>query len=75
MDMSKYKSLFINDTGEHLNAMEGELVQLESQPDDTRRIHEVFRHLHSIKGMAGSMGYEKMAQLAHPKRVDPTLSR
>ena len=65
MDMSKYKSLFLSDTGEHLNDMEGELVQLEQQPGDKERIHEVFRHLHSIKGMASSMGYDEMASLAH----------
>ena len=65
MDMSKYKSLFLSDTGEHLNDMEGELVELEQRPDDKERIHEVFRHLHSIKGMASSMGYDEMASLAH----------
>jgi two-component system chemotaxis sensor kinase CheA len=65
MDMSKYKSLFLSDTGEHLDNLEGNLVQLEQNPDDRERIHEVFRHLHSIKGMAGSMGYEEMAHLAH----------
>jgi two-component system chemotaxis sensor kinase CheA len=65
MDMSKYKALFLSDTGEHLNDMEGELVELEQQPDDKERIHEVFRHLHSIKGMASSMGYDEMASLAH----------
>ena len=65
MDMSKYKSLFLSDTGEHLNDMEEELVQLEQQPGDKERIHEVFRHLHSIKGMSSSMGYDEMASLAH----------
>jgi two-component system chemotaxis sensor kinase CheA len=65
MDMSKYKSLFLSDTGEHLNDLEGELVQLEQRPDDKERIHEVFRHLHSVKGMASSMGYDEMANLAH----------
>jgi len=65
MDMSKYKSLFLSDTGEHLNDLEGELVELEQQPADKERIHEVFRHLHSIKGMSSSMGYDEMANLAH----------
>ena len=65
MDMSKYKSLFLSDTGEHLDDMEKELVELEQRPDDKERIHEVFRHLHSIKGMSSSMGYDEMANLAH----------
>ncbi len=65
MDMSKYKPLFLSETGEHLNAMEGDLVHLERQPDDYERIHEVFRHLHSIKSMSASMDFEPLSQLAH----------
>jgi two-component system, chemotaxis family, sensor kinase CheA len=65
MDMSKYKSLFISDTTEHLDALEADLVQIERDPSDKLRINEIFRHMHSIKGMAGSMGYEEMARLAH----------
>jgi len=65
MDMSKYKSLFISDTAEHLDALERDLVQLDQAPGDAERINEVFRHMHSIKGMAASMGYDPMARLAH----------
>ncbi len=65
MDMSKYKSLFMSDTTEHLDALEADLVQIERDPADKSRINEVFRHMHSIKGMAGSMGYDEMARLAH----------
>ncbi len=65
MDMSKYKALFLSDTTEHLDVLEQNLVELESSFGRMELIHEVFRHLHSIKGMASSMGYSRMMQLAH----------
>lgn len=65
MDMSKYKPLFLSETGEHLDALESDLLALEQRPDDAERIHEAFRHLHSIKSMAASMDYEPLSLLAH----------
>jgi two-component system chemotaxis sensor kinase CheA len=65
MDMSKYKPLFLSETGEHLDALESDLLALEQRPDDSERIHEAFRHLHSVKSMAASMDYEPLSQLAH----------
>jgi len=65
MDMSRYQSLFLNDTAEHLDALEGNLLVLEGNPGDRESLDEVFRHLHSVKGMAASMHYEVMARLAH----------
>lgn len=65
MDMTKYKSLFLDDAHEHVDALERDLVQLEQTLDDSERIHEVFRHFHSLKSMAASMGYQEMSDLAH----------
>ncbi len=65
MDMSKYKPLFLSETGEHLDALESDLLALEQRPGDAERIHEAFRHLHSVKSMAASMDYEPLSQLAH----------
>ncbi len=65
MDMSKYKPLFLSETGEHLDALEADLVALENAPEESQRIHEIFRHLHSVKSMAASMGYQPLSTLAH----------
>ncbi len=64
LDMSRYLDLFVQEAGEHLEAMGRELVALENSPGP-ERINEIFRHAHSLKGMAGSMGFEPIAQLAH----------
>jgi len=65
MDTSKYKALYLQETGEHLNGVETGLLALEKDPGDKASIDNLFRHYHSIKGMSASMGYEPLAKLAH----------
>ncbi|MBI3399393.1 MAG: chemotaxis protein CheA [Deltaproteobacteria bacterium] len=65
MDTSQYKALFLQEAEEHLQGISAELLQLEAKPDDTARVDNLFRHFHSIKGMAASMGYESVASFSH----------
>ena len=65
MDMSKYRGMFLSETGEHLKSMSRLLLQLEKAPGDRESIDALFREAHSIKGMAASMGYEVTTALAH----------
>lgn len=65
MDMTQYKDLFISEVREHLHTMNDTIVALERDPGDREKIDTLFRMAHSIKGMAASMGYEAMAELAH----------
>jgi len=65
MDMSQYKDLFISEVREHLAGMNKSIMDLESAAGDRDAIDTLFRMAHSIKGMAASMGYEGIAELAH----------
>jgi two-component system chemotaxis sensor kinase CheA len=65
MDTSQYKALFIRETEEHLKGISQDLLHLENEPHDFARIENLFRHFHSIKGMAASMGYVIMSSLSH----------
>jgi len=65
MDMSKYKAMFVSETTEHLQAMNHNLLLIEQDPSHPEAIHSVFRSAHSIKGMAASMGYDPIRDLAH----------
>src|SRR3954451_6432427 len=65
MDVSKYRALFIEESREHLAEMSRLLVELETATARGPLIDEVFRHAHSIKSMAATMGYEPIATLAH----------
>ena len=38
---------------------------LEKEPDNSDTINEIFRAAHSLKGMAGTMGYKRMQNLTH----------
>ncbi len=65
MDMSQYRGLFISESREHLRAIGELVVSLESRSADRETIDSLFRSAHSLKGMASSMGYARIAALAH----------
>ncbi len=65
MDLSKYAALFLAESREHLNACNGSLLEWERAPASVEPVDRVFRAIHTIKGMAATMGYAGVAQLAH----------
>jgi len=65
MNMSKYMDLFLAEAREHLSAIEEDMARLEREPGNRPALDELFRHAHSIKGMAASMGFRSVAELAH----------
>jgi two-component system, chemotaxis family, sensor kinase CheA len=65
MDLSKYAALFLAETREHLRACNSSLLQWESDPAALEPVDRLFRAIHTIKGMAATMGYAPVAQLAH----------
>ncbi len=56
---------FITETGEHLEEMETNLLQLEAAPDDQNFLNEIFRSAHTIKGSSEYLGMERIALLSH----------
>ncbi len=65
MDVSQYLEIFIDETKEHLQSLNEQLLILEKEPENTETINEIFRAAHSLKGMAGTMGYKTMQELTH----------
>jgi two-component system chemotaxis sensor kinase CheA len=65
MDMSLYRDLFVSESRSHLSAFSDLIVHLEESPDDPAAIDELFRHAHSMKGMAATMGYDQIVGIAH----------
>ena len=63
--MSQYRDLFVSEAKEHLQKMVELLLALETTPADRPTIDALFRSAHSIKGMAASMNYRPIAELAH----------
>ena len=65
MDVSQYLEIFIDESEEHLQTLSDCIMVLEKEPDNKDTINEVFRAAHSLKGMAGTMGFKKMQHLTH----------
>ena len=65
MDVSQYLEIFIDETKEHLQTLSEQLMILEQEPKNENTINEIFRAAHSLKGMAGTMGFKRMQHLTH----------
>lgn len=65
MDTSQYLEIFLDETKEHLQNLNTQILDLEQEPDNMDTINEIFRAAHSLKGMAGTMGYKRMQTLTH----------
>lgn len=65
MDTSQYLEIFIDETDENLQSLNEHILVLEKEPEDTDTINEIFRSAHTLKGMAGTMGYKRMQYLTH----------
>lgn len=65
MDVSQYLEIFIDETKEHLQSLNEQLLIIEKEPENEDTINEIFRAAHSLKGMAGTMGYKRMQRLTH----------
>lgn len=65
MDLSQYLEIFIDETKEHLQTLNDQVLVLEAEPDNIDTVNEIFRAAHSLKGMAGTMGFKRMQRLTH----------
>ncbi len=65
MDVSQYLEIFLDETKEHLQNLNTQILELEKDAENMDTINEIFRAAHSLKGMAGTMGYKRMQTLTH----------
>jgi two-component system, chemotaxis family, sensor kinase CheA len=65
MEMSQYLDMFIEESREHIQAINQNLLELEKDSSNKNTINEIFRSAHTLKGMAATMGFEDMASLTH----------
>lgn len=73
MDLSQYAELFLAESKEHLSACNQLLLEWERNPRATEPMGGIFRAVHTIKGMAATMGYARVADVAH--RMESLLDR
>jgi two-component system chemotaxis sensor kinase CheA len=64
-EYNEYLGVFIDESKEYIQLLNESLLELEKSPSDMEQINRAFRALHTLKGMAGTMGFEKLAKLCH----------
>lgn len=65
LELAQFKEIFLSESKENLQVLNQSLVMLEKEPGDKEKINAIFRVAHTLKGMAATMGYEKIAELTH----------
>ena len=65
MDVSQYLQIFIEESKDNLQTLNENLLNLENNPNDVETLNAIFRVAHTLKGMAGTMGFVKMQKLTH----------
>lgn len=64
-DNNIYLDVFFEETDTYLRTLNDDVLKLEKNPEDIEVLNAIFRSAHTLKGMAATMGYEKMATLTH----------
>lgn len=65
MDMNQYLSMFIDESNDHLQSLNENMLELENNPEDIAIVQVIFRSAHTLKGMAATMGFEDLSSLTH----------
>jgi two-component system chemotaxis sensor kinase CheA len=66
---------FLVEAREHLSQIEGQMLSLERDPTAMEVIHAVFRAFHTIKGLAGFLGFSTIQAVAHEVETLLDLAR
>jgi len=65
VDVRQYADLFLSESRDHLTAYNHLLLEWEKDPAAREAVGGIFRAVHTIKGMAATMGYAGVAELSH----------
>lgn len=72
-EMAEIFESFVVETNETLEKLDLDLVKLETNPEDTDLLNEIFRSFHTVKGTSGFLGLVKMQSLTH--RLEDILNK
>jgi two-component system chemotaxis sensor kinase CheA len=65
IDLSQFRETFLHESADHIASIESHLLALRTQPGDTEILNTIFRSAHSIKGGAGSFGFDNLVRFTH----------
>lgn len=61
----RVKHIFVDEANRLINAIYDELIQLENMPESDTLLSRIVRNLHTLKGSAMMVEYEKIGHLSH----------
>ena len=64
-ELDQYIDIFLDESKEHMENLNSNLLELENSPSNKEIVNEIFRIAHTLKGMSATMGFEKLAELTH----------
>ncbi len=64
-DFDKLLEIFKTECDEHIQKLNASLISLETNPDQTDLIEEIFREAHSLKGAARMMNFSSIEAISH----------
>ena len=59
-EMQEILNDFLTESNEMLEVLDQRFVTLESDPNNTDLLNEIFRAMHSMKGSAGFLGFNNL---------------
>ncbi|WP_323846762.1 chemotaxis protein CheA [Microbulbifer magnicolonia] len=65
MDITEFYDTFFEEAAELLAEMESHLLELDVDTPDAEQLNAIFRAAHSIKGGAGTFGFEALQRTTH----------
>ena len=65
IDMEQFHDVFFDESQEHLDSMEQQLMELDLISPDAEQLNSIFRAAHSIKGGSGIFGFDALTGLTH----------
>jgi two-component system chemotaxis sensor kinase CheA len=66
---------FVTESREHLESIESQVLTLDRDPSNMEAVHSVFRSFHTIKGLAGFLGFDIIQHLTHEVETVLDLAR
>lgn len=64
-NMDVYLNVFLEESKENIQELNEFLLKLEKNRDDTEILNDIFRIIHTLKGMAGTMEFDVLAKFSH----------
>lgn len=65
MELSQFKNKFIEDSNVLLNNLERDIMELEHDKENSNLIENIFRVMHTLKGVSSMYGFDNIGELTH----------